>query len=146
MSHVERSLFRLQVSVSIDIDAPPEVPWSYLTNASAFASWNSTVDAIEGDIVSGGRLAIHVPAAPERVFRPKVVRLEAPHHMTWADGRMPLFRGTRTFTVEAAGSSSRFTMTETFVGVMLPLIAGSLPDFGPIFDTYAADLKRVCEG
>jgi hypothetical protein len=29
---------------------------------------------------------------------------------------------------------------------MLPLIRGSLPDFAPVFDQYAADLKRVCEG
>jgi hypothetical protein len=31
-------------------------------------------------------------------------------------------------------------------GLMLPMIKGSLPDFGPIFDRYAADLKRACEG
>jgi hypothetical protein len=29
---------------------------------------------------------------------------------------------------------------------MLPMIKGSLPDFAPIFDRYAADLKRACEG
>jgi hypothetical protein len=28
---------------------------------------------------------------------------------------------------------------------MLPMIAASLPDFGPAFDTYAADLKREAE-
>jgi hypothetical protein len=29
--------------------------------------------------------------------------------------------------------------------VMLPLIKGSLPDFGPSFEQYAADLKREAE-
>jgi hypothetical protein len=30
-------------------------------------------------------------------------------------------------------------MKETFSGVMLPMIAGRLPDFGPIFERYAVD-------
>jgi hypothetical protein len=32
-----------------------------------------------------------------------------------------------------------------FSGLMLPMIAGSLPDFGPSFETYVADLKREAE-
>ena len=30
-------------------------------------------------------------------------------------------------------------------GLMLPMIAGSLPDFVPVFTQYAADLKRAAE-
>jgi hypothetical protein len=37
-------------------------------------------------------------------------------------------------------------MQEVFTGIMLPMIKGSLPDFGPAFETYAADLKRAAEG
>jgi hypothetical protein len=36
-------------------------------------------------------------------------------------------------------------MTEEFSGIMLPLIAPKLPDFGPIFERYAADLKAESE-
>jgi hypothetical protein len=36
-------------------------------------------------------------------------------------------------------------MTERFSGLMLPMIKGSLPDFGPIFETYAMDLRRAAE-
>ena len=32
-----------------------------------------------------------------------------------------------------------------FNGIMLPMIEGSLPDFGPPFEQYAADLKREAE-
>jgi hypothetical protein len=41
--------------------------------------------------------------------------------------------------------STDFTMSEVFSGAMLPLIAGSLPDFAPEFEKYAADLKRAAE-
>jgi hypothetical protein len=36
-------------------------------------------------------------------------------------------------------------MTEVFAGVMLPMIRGSLPDFGPIFEKYADDLRCEAE-
>jgi hypothetical protein len=36
-------------------------------------------------------------------------------------------------------------MKEEFSGLMIPLVRGSLPDFGPIFQRYADDLKREAE-
>ena len=47
--------------------------------------------------------------------------------------------GTRT------DGTTDFSMVETFDGIMLPLIKGSLPDFAPPFEQYAADLKREAE-
>jgi hypothetical protein len=36
-------------------------------------------------------------------------------------------------------------MSEVFSGLMLPMIGSRLPDFGPIFERYAADLKKEAE-
>jgi hypothetical protein len=36
-------------------------------------------------------------------------------------------------------------MREEFSGLMLPMIKGSLPDFAPIFEAYAEDLRREAE-
>jgi hypothetical protein len=36
-------------------------------------------------------------------------------------------------------------MKERFSGLMLPLVKGSLPDFGPVFERHANDLKREAE-
>lgn len=30
-------------------------------------------------------------------------------------------------------------------GLVLPLVKGSMPDFGPVFERYANDLKREAE-
>ena len=38
-----------------------------------------------------------------------------------------------------------FFMVERFSGLMLPLVKGSLPEFPPIFERYAGDLKREAE-
>jgi hypothetical protein len=57
-----------------------------------------------------------------------------------------MFKGVRTFTLApCADGSTDFSMVEVLSGVMLPLIEGSLPDFVPPFERYAADLKREAE-
>ena len=65
--------------------------------------------------------------------------------MVWSDGNF-IFRGVRTYTLTSkSDGSTDFTMSEVFTGAMLPMIAGSLPDFAPEFEKYAADLKRSAE-
>ena len=145
MSERSSSAFALRYAVKVSIAAPASEVWSKLTDAEGFARWNSTVERIDGRIALGEKLAIRVPAAPGRTFTPKVVELVPERRMTWRDGLFPMFQGTRTFTLTARGDESDFEMAEVLRGLMLPMIRGSLPDFGPVFDRYAADLKRACE-
>ncbi len=67
--------------------------------------------------------------------------------MVWRDGNPVMFLGVRTYSLTRAPDSAatRFQMTESFSGLMLPMIAKRLPDFGPIFERYAADLKAEAE-
>jgi hypothetical protein len=146
VSERTESTFRLSYSVDAVIAAPLADVWAKLTDAASQESWNSTVSQLTGPIAPGSKLAIQVPAAPGRTFTPKVVEFEPPHRMVWADGFAPMFRGVRTFTLTASGdTATHFHMDEVYSGAMLPMIKGSLPDFGSVFDTYAADLKRACE-
>jgi len=141
------STFRRETSVSIAIKAKPETIWNLLTDAAKFPSWNSTVTSIDGVIAPGEKLALRVPAAPKRVFKPKVIALEPNVKMVWAEGAAPMFRGVRTFTLAPRGDgTTEFTMTEVLRGLAVPMAKSSLPDFAPIFETYAADLQRAAEG
>ena len=66
--------------------------------------------------------------------------------MTWTGGLSPFFKGVRTFTLlSRTDGSTDFTMQERFSGLMLPLVRRSMPDFGPVFERYAMDLKREAE-
>jgi hypothetical protein len=145
MADRTETTFSLRYSVRTHIRATPATVWARLTDAAGFSRWNSTVESIDGAIAAGNKLKIRVPAAPGRVFTPRVVTFEPPQRMVWQDGFAPLFVGTRSFGLSAAEGGTQFEMTEVFRGVMLPLIKGSLPDFAPIFDRYAVDLKRACE-
>jgi hypothetical protein len=140
------SAFRMECGVAVRIGATPERVWALLTNAAGFPRWNSTVTSIEGEIALGNKLAVKVPLAPKRTFRPKVVTFDSERKMEWAEGAAPMFRGRRTFTLTPGSDGSvEFSMVEVLTGLMLPMIKGSLPDFAPAFEKYAADLKREAE-
>ncbi|MCC6994896.1 MAG: SRPBCC domain-containing protein [Deltaproteobacteria bacterium] len=134
--------FRMECAVRCSIAAPPATIWALLTNAADFPRWNSTVTSIDGDIALGNKLALKVPSSP-RTFTPKVTAFEPGVRMVWSDGMAPMFKGTRTFTLTPRpDGATEFAMVEVFAGVMLPMLRGSLPDFGPVFEQYARDLER----
>ena len=139
------SAFRMECGVSLDIRAPALKIWALLSNAQDFPRWNSTVTRLGGEIALGNRLRLEVPIS-KRVFTPRVSELKAPQRMVWSDGLAPMFRGVRTFDLtEKPDGITSFEMREVFSGLMLPMIRSSLPDFGPPFEQFAADLKREAE-
>ena len=141
------STFRMDCAVTITVRESPEKIWALLTDSAGFPRWNSTVTRIEGEIAEGQTLKVQVPTVQGRVFKLKVSQVERARRMTWSDGMAPLFRGVRTFALTPnPDGSTEFSMTEVFSGLMLPMIKGSLPDFVPVFEAYAEDLKRAAEG
>ena len=141
------STFRKECTVSADIQAPAEKIWALLTRPEDMTRWNSTLTSIEGNIELGGTVRMQVPEAPGRTFKVKVTRLVPNKEMVWRDGNPVMFLGIRTYSLTPAPGSAatRFQMSETFSGLMLPMIAKRLPDFGPIFERYTADLKAEAE-
>lgn len=141
------STFSMTCSVAIDIAAPPSAIWARLTNAKDYPTWNSTVTSITGEIATGNKLVMKVPYSPKRDFTPKVLEMETDKRMVWGDGARGIFRGERTYTLTpTSNGKTEFAMSETFAGLMLPMIKGSFPDFPKTFDRYAQDLKKACEG
>lgn len=140
-----RRAFSLTCAVEANIRANASVIWRILTDADGFSRWNSTVSRIEGQIRDGERLRVHVPGT-DRTFTPMVSDVVPNERMTWTGGFAPIFKGVRTFTLRPRDDGSTdFVMEERFAGLMLPLVKGSLPDFGPVFASYANDLRREAE-
>jgi hypothetical protein len=140
-----RGAFSLACSVVVNIGATPANVWRLLTDAENFPRWNSTVASVEGQIREGERLRLRVPGT-NRTFTPRVTGVVPCERMVWTGGFAPLFKGVRTFQLRPLGDgSTEFEMEERFSGLMLPLVKGSLPDFGPIFKRYANDLKLEAE-
>lgn len=82
---------------------------------------------------------------PERIFNLRVTTFAPNECRVWQDGT-PLFRGVRQYTLTSRGDdATEVTMVETITGLMLPMIAGSLPDQGSSFERFLADLKAEAE-
>ena len=66
--------------------------------------------------------------------------------MVWSDGLPLVFKGVRTFVLTPRDNTSTdFAMEERFSGAMFALTKRMLPDFRPIFEAYANDLRREAE-
>jgi len=140
-----KSAFRMEYSAGINIKARPDRVWALMTNAADFPRWNSTVKSIEGRIALDQTIKLIASIAPTRTFNLKVIEFVPEKRMVWSDGNA-MFKGVRTYTLSPKGDGSTdFTMSEVYTGLMLPMIAGSLPDFAPAFEQYVSDLKREAE-
>ncbi len=140
-----KSAFRMEYSIGINIKAAADKVWALMTNAADFPRWNSTVKSIEGRIASGETIKLVAVISPTRTFNLNIIEFVPEKRMVWSDGNA-IFKGVRTYTVTPkSDSSTDFTMSEEYTGLMLPMIAGSLPDFIPPFEQYASDLKKEAE-
>lgn len=132
--------------VSRSIQAPAEKVWELLTDSSTYGDWNPAVVSIEGPIAEGKTIKLISIVNPKRAFSLKVVSMEPPRRMVWADG-MPLglFKGERTYLVEAQGDSSVFSMSEEYSGPLAGLITKTIPDMTDSFEQFADGLKAGAE-
>jgi hypothetical protein len=129
------------------IAASPDTIWRILTDAPAYAAWDSGVERVEGTIAPGETIKVHSQANPGGAFPVKVTKYDPGRSMTWSGG-MPLglFKGVRTFTLAPQdGGQTRFQMREEYTGPLLPLIWRTMPDLGPSFEQFARGLKARAE-
>ncbi len=134
-------------TVTKTIRADPARIWALLVDAARYPEWNPSVIGIEGSITEGGMIKVFAAISPDRAFPVRVEQLLPEQKMVWRGG-MPLglFKGIRQFilTPEAAGTV-RFEMSETFSGLMAPLITRMMPDLTESFEQFASGLKGAAE-
>ena len=140
-----KTAFRMLYSAGINIKSSPERVWSLMTNAAEFPRWNSTIKSIQGTIAAGQTIKLVATISPQRVFNLNIIEFVPGKKMVWSDGNA-MFKGVRTYNVSPRpDGTADFTMAEEYTGLMLPMIAGSLPDFKSTFEQYLSDLKSEAE-
>jgi hypothetical protein len=137
-----------EYTTSTTIDAPAEVVWRVLTDASDYGAWNPEIVGVDGAFASGARIKAHVRLGSGAVRKvpQRVEVFEPPRRMQWVGG-LPfgLFVGRRTFTVEPRGSSAEFHMHLHMSGPLAAMILTSVGDRQPEIDRFSAGLKERAE-
>jgi hypothetical protein len=136
----------MEFSATTTIQASAMTVWSHLTDSDRFPDWEPNVERIDGRIALGEKITVHTRIST-RAFPVTVTEFVPGRKMVWASA-MPLglFRGARTFTLDAIeDTQTRVTTREEFGGLLLPLIGRTIPNLQPSFDQFVAALKARSE-
>ncbi|TDV52472.1 SRPBCC domain-containing protein [Actinophytocola oryzae] len=119
-----------RISVTTEIEAPVEAVWAELTATEAFPTWNPFIQSLTGRLAVGEKLVARIapPDGKAMTFRPTVTVCEKGRRLEWL-GRVVLpgvFDGRHSFTLEPFEGGTRLTQSETFTGILVPLLASTL--------------------
>jgi hypothetical protein len=122
---------RMTLTSEVTIFAPPARVWSVLADLPAYPEWNAFIPQATGTLEKGKRLTVRIspPGGVPMTITPKVLLCAPGSRLTWR-GRLfapGIFDGEHDFVIASQDSYvTRFTQSETFKGVLVPLLAASL--------------------
>ena len=142
-------MFERHIETTIDIMAPPERVWEILTDFPAYPSWNPFIVSAYGKPTVGAWLEVHIQPKGKRalMFRPTVLVAEPDRELRWR-GRMllpGLFDGEHFFRIEDRSGTVHFVQGETFSGLLVGLVRGTLNATRSGFEAMNTALKERAE-
>ena len=124
-----------ELSTQIEFDGTPEEVWNVLTDLPAHPQWNPFITRIDGELRPGAKLDVRLEPEGERgiTMHPTVLAAEPGRELRWLGHLLVpgVFDGEHRFQIEeSAPGRVRFTQSERFGGIMLPLLWKKLRDGG----------------
>jgi hypothetical protein len=124
-----------ELRTEIEFDGTPREVWEVLTDLPSYAEWNPFIVKIDGEPRRGSKLEVRMEPQGERVmtFRPTVLEAEPGRELRWLGhlGVPGIFDGEHRWLIEEAGPGRvRFTQSERFGGILVPLLWKKLRDGG----------------
>jgi hypothetical protein len=124
-----------ELSTEIEFDGTPEATWTVLTDLQAYPEWNPFIAKVEGELRVGAKLDVRLQPVDERgiTMHPTVLVAEPGRELRWIGHLMipGVFDGEHRFRIAEAGPGRvRFTQSERFGGILLPLLWKKLRDGG----------------
>ncbi len=119
-----------RLHTEIELDATPEEVWAALVDFDSYPTWNPFIVSISGTASIGSRLRARIEPSGGRgaTFRPVVTAADPGRRLEWLGKLLVkgLFDGRHRFEIEATSSGTKFTQSEEFTGLLVPLFAKSL--------------------
>ncbi len=139
------------ITSQIEIDAPAATVWAILMDFDSYAEWNPFIVRLSGRPDVGARIEARLqpPGGRAMTFKPTVLVAEPDREFRWL-GKLfvkGLFDGEHVFRIEPLGPDRvRFVQEESFAGVLVPLLKGTLGQAEEGFRQMNAALKVRAEG
>jgi len=124
-----------ELSTEIEFEGTPQEVWDVLTDLPAYAQWNPFIKAIHGEPRTGAKLEVRMEPEGERAmtFRPMVLMAEPGREFKWLGHLLVpgIFDGEHRWLIEEIDAGRvRFTQSERFGGILVPLLWKKLRDGG----------------
>jgi hypothetical protein len=114
------------IEASVAVAAPPGTVWSVLADTAAYGEWNPFIEAVDGELRTGGRLRVrlHLPGSRAITMKPRLLELDPPRRLRWLGrtGVPGVFDGDHRFAIEPTAAGAHVTQSEVFRGVLVPLV------------------------
>jgi hypothetical protein len=141
-----------QLHSEIEIEAPPERVWAVLVDLAGYPEWNPFIVAAAGRVEAGARLRLRMspPGGRSIALKPRATVVVEGEALEWL-GRIAipgLFAGRHRFELHRTATGTRLVQSETFTGLLVPLLARSLdahtlPGFVAMNDALKARAEQV---
>jgi len=124
-----------ELGTELEFDGTPEVVWEVLADLPAHSEWNPFITKIAGELRPGAKLDVRLEPEGERgiTMHPTVLAAEPGRELRWLGHLLVrgIFDGEHRWLIEEAGPGRvRFTQSERFGGILLPLLWRRLRDGG----------------
>ena len=136
----------------IEIDAPPQEVWRVLVDLERYHEWNPFIVEARGVVEQGARLGLvmHPPGGRAVTLKPAVTEVRPREVFEWWGHLVVrgLFDGRHRFELEPTQGGTRVAQTETFTGILVPLLRRSLDThtaagFQVMNDALKARVERI---
>jgi hypothetical protein len=134
----------------IEIDAPPSVVWSVVTDTGSYSNWNPFIPRLNGELREGAKLDVRIepPGGRAMSFKPTVLAVEPERELRWI-GRFlvsGLFDGEHSLRIEPlTDDRTRFIQSERFSGILVGAFKSALDKTEIGFEHMNAALKAKAE-
>jgi len=135
------------IRTEILINATPEQVWQVLTDFPAHPQWDPFFANIEGKVAPGESLNVRFRQG--MTMRPRVTEARRGEVFEWLGKLLfgGLFDGRHRFELQREGAQTRLVHSESFYGVLVPLLKKLLRDTRGGFIAFNEAIKqRVEEG
>lgn len=124
-----------ELRTEIEFEGTTKEVWDVLTDLPAYGEWNPFIKRIQGEPRTGAKLEVRMEPEGERAmtFRPTVLTVEPGREFKWLGHLLVpgIFDGEHRWLIEETGPGRvRFTQSERFGGILVPLLWKKLRDGG----------------